>query len=266
MTLLSNNAAFLDKMPHNPFDYDLGVTVIPSVKKNDKVTLCCHGYGHSNKLVDVLHANHAPLGTLIGFNFPDHDINSGSDHAAISYGSAHEILPLIYLLKYYVCDLNQRAINVYGFSAGGGAIINALVALTTDRYDSALTGLGITPQDKNKIMSALHDGVVILDCPLKSVAEIIALRGKSSELNAMARNFANNDFEPINALEKLHNPHLTIILYFEKGDTILSNRDDDLFYGRLVRANKGKTTFITGRDGGHNSYHRKLWDYIKTLK
>lgn len=265
MSNSSIDAAALKKLPKNPFSYDLGVRVVPSKKVHDIVTICCHGYGHNNHIVDFVSSSGLPLGALVGFNFPDHDINAQDDHKNIAYGTPQEILPLLYLLNYYACDVKIPVINLYGFSAGGSAIINALSFLVHHIHDAELAKLGITQEHKKKILHAVQKGLVILDCPLKSVEEIIASRGKSPELEIMQRNFVANKQDPITVLPTLHNLNFTIILYFEKPDNVIGNRDDDLFVARLRQANKGKTIYLNGSYGGHATYHKKLWDYIKSL-
>lgn len=253
-------------VPHNCFSYDLGIKVIPSKVHTTEVTLCCHGYGHNNHIVDTVATYHALPGNLIGFNFPDHDITSEKDHHKSAFGSIDEILPLLYLIKYYACDVQLPVINLYGFSAGGGAVVNALAVLNQYRYQERLESLGITRDKANQMVQALERGLIVLDCPLKSIEEIIAVRGSSPELEIMRVRYSKNTMNPIDALSLLTGSHLNIILYFQDPDDVLGNRDDTLFIERLQKANKANTHVIIGADGGHNSYHAALWHYLRHVR
>jgi hypothetical protein len=249
----------------NPFSYDLGITIIPAKTVNAQVTICCHGYGHSKRIVNVVDSFKTLLDHLIGFNFPDHNITAASDHNKSSFGSVNELLPLLYILKQCAIDLHLDTINLYGFSAGGGAIINTLAILNQSTYDAQLADLGISTADKKQIIAALTHGIIILDCPLKSISEIIALRGKHPEFIILDTRYTKNNMQPINALEQLQGLALTILLHFQNPDEILGNRDDHLFAERLQKVNQGKTMVVIGNDGGHNSYHTSLWNEYKKI-
>ena len=188
LTLMSysqahNNLELLKK--ENPFPYNLGIKIIPSKNNSPEVTICCHGYGHNNQIV-----NYVMLpGTLIGFNFPDYNITPTRDHKKASYGTINEILPLLYILKRCVADLKLPTINLYGFSAGGGAVVNALAVLNHFTYKKELEQIGITEHKKQQIISALEKGIIILDCPLKSCDEV-AQWIKSPEFETLASNYS----------------------------------------------------------------------------
>ncbi len=250
-------------IPKNPFVYDLGVKIVKSKTRNDSLTICCHGYGHNNQIVDVVKSFNAIKGNLVGFNFPDYNIKSDADHSKCSYGTINEILPLLFLLKFYICEQKFSKVNLYGFSAGGGAIINALGILNKNLYESELKNIGILEQQRKQILNVLQKGIIILDCPLKSVNEIIAFRGESKELKALAANFNANKLNPIDNIDLLSGLKLNIILNLQNPDDVLSNRDDALFTDKLKKTNKGKTQLIFSSDIGHTSYHPKLWDYYK---
>lgn len=150
----------------NPFSYDLGIKTITSPDRNAEIIVCCHGYGHSNALVDVIHSYGITSHHLIGFNFPDHSLNPKTfDHSKSSFGTIQELLPLLYVLHHLTKLACGNKIHLYGFSAGGGAVINSLATLLTTTYDHELASLGISPQDKQNILSALRRGVIFLNCP-----------------------------------------------------------------------------------------------------
>jgi hypothetical protein len=249
----------------NPFSYNLGIKIIPGKKPSDQVTICCHGYGDSNRIVDVINSFNVLPGHLIGFNFPDYGITASTDHRKSTFGSINEILPLLYLIKRCVCDLHIPKLNLYGFSAGGGAIVNALAALNTSRFDAQLKAYGITAQDKKEMVRALERGLIVLDCPLKSIDEILSFRKDISAFEGIAQNYIKNNMRPIDSLNSLMGLTLNILVHFQEPDEILANRDDALFIKRLKSANYGKTWVVLGSDGGHNTYHASLWNYYKRL-
>ena len=259
-----NNLSKLNQ--ENPFNYDLGIKIIKCKTPGDEVTICCHGYGSNNSIADFINSHDNFSGHLLGFNFPDYNINSKIDHKKSVYGTPQEILPLIYILKRCICDLKLGPINLYGFSAGGGAIINALSALMHSNCDHLLKKINILPEHKKEILTALENGVVILDCPLKSIDEIITFRGANKELEILQHNYKKNNMIPIEVLNTLNGIDLDIFLNFQNNDEILSNRDDQLFIDRLSKINQGKTIVSTSFDKGHNAYHKALWKSYNDFK
>jgi hypothetical protein len=248
----------------SPFDYDLGIKIVTCKKPSSAVTICCHGYGGDNSIVDVINSYNIFSGHLLGFNFPDFAITSRVDHSKSAYGTPKEILPLLYILKRCVCDLKHDKINLYGFSAGGGAIINALSALLNNNsIDHELIKLGVKPEHKKHILSALKRGLIVLDCPLKSVEEIITKRGPSKELEELARHYVTNKMIPIEVLNNLKGLNQTILLDFEKPDEVIGNRDDKLFIERLTKINHGNTIVSVSSGTGHCGYHTELWENVK---
>lgn len=248
----------------NPFAYDLGVKVL-SGNNNPEVTICCHGYGHSNQIVDTINLCNFFDHTVVGFNFPDYGITDACDHSNVAYGTIREILPLLHILKFYAYDQKIAKLNVYGFSAGGGAVINALAILNQYSYEEHLQKIGISKYIAESILNTLQDGMIILECPLKSVREILDYRGVTKNLSEIAANYEKNNMNPVDAIVLLSPLRLKILLYFEQPDEILSNRDDDLFIERLAIANNGTTLVTIGNHGGHNAYHAELWQGYKEL-
>ncbi len=248
----------------NPFTYDLGLKVIPSKDDNAQIMICCHGYGDSNQIADVIHSYGVVSDHLVSFNFPDFGVPEESGYSRPSFGTINEVLPLLYVLKICVIDLQQRAINLYGFSAGGGAVINALSILNQYQYDEQLKKVGISIDEKKVMIRALEAGKVILDCPLKSMEEIMAFRGSTPEFELLAQQYAQNNMRPIDAINSIKGLKLHIILHFQQYDEMLSNRDDVLCIERLQKANQGKTDVVIGFDGGHNTFHASLWNTYKS--
>jgi hypothetical protein len=247
-----------------PFSYNLGIKVFPSKQNEAPIMICCHGYGANNKIGDAIYSWNVVQDHIVSFNFPDYELRN-YDPKKSTFGSIKELLPLLYVLKKCVIDGQQEKISLYGFSAGGAAIINMLAVLNCDTYDARLKEIGINADDKKKIKGAVQQGIIILDAPLKSIEEVMALRGESEEFKILARRYADNGMRPIDAIEKLTGLPLTIVLYFENPDEILGNRDDQLFIDRLKKANSGTTEIITGSYGGHNTHHQKLWERYKKI-
>jgi hypothetical protein len=263
MFTMSAGAHMIPLPTHHPFAYDLGLKLISTKTACRDVTICCHGYGHNSQIADVV-ASFGLEGNIVGFNFPDYDLGSRVGYQDRQFGTIEELLPLLYMIKYYASDLNLSTINLYGFSAGGAAVINALVVLHKRLYLSRLQGIGITEQEINRMLNALQNGLIILDCPLKSVEEIIAFRGRTDELAAIAKNYARNHMRPIDVVAELAGLKLQIMLNFQKHDDILGNRDDARFIELLRTANNGVTTIITS-EGQHNEYHKNLWDSYRRI-
>lgn len=248
------------------FGYDLGIKIFPGKSAQESIMICCHGYGANNQIGDCVHSAGVVKEHIVSFNFPDYDLHARSyDPKKSTFGSSAELLPLFYLLKKCVIDGQQEKISLYGFSAGGAAVINTLAVLNQGQYDQALKELGIDAEGKAKIRAALERGIIILDCPLKSIEELMAARGKTLEFEILAKRYAQNKMRSIDAVNELKGLHLNILLYFENPDEILSNRDDHLFMDRLARANAGKTEIVIGCFGGHTSYHRSLWERYKKI-
>lgn len=261
------SAEKLTKILHetkHPFSYNLGIKVFPSKQKDAPIMICCHGYGANNQIGDCVHSSGVVKDHIISFNFPDYELRN-YDPKKSTFGSINEILPLFYVLKKCVVDEQQEKIDLYGFSAGGAAIINMLAVLNHDTYDQKLNEIGISAEEKKKIRSALEKGIIILDCPMKSVEELMETRGKSEEFEILAKRYAVNAMRPIDSVQELKGLNLTILLYFENPDDILGNCDDQLFIDRLKKANDGKTEVIIGSYGGHNSYHKSLWDSYRKI-
>jgi hypothetical protein len=265
MILCATQEILLTFPERHSFTYDFGIKIIPSATPTSETTICCHGYGHNNTIVDVVNSYQAFSGHLIGFNFPDYNITFRDDHNKCSYGTLDEILPLLYIIRHCVCELKFPRVNLYGFSAGGGAIINALAILHQGSYIEHLQRIGISANDIKEMISALERGYVILDCLLKSMQEILAFREKTDRLEILRNQYTKNSMNPIDNLRLLSGLCMNVILHFQNPDEILSNRDHMIFIERLQKANKGTTKVLIGSDGGHNTYHETLWHYYKKI-
>ena len=254
--------AHLTRLKH-PFLYDLHPRVLQGTHNKAPVMIICHGYGDNYSLASHIYKLKVTNHHLVGFNFPDHDITDRDDHTKSSLGTFQEILPLIYLIKICVIDFKLSQISLYGFSAGGGAVLNALAALYTKVFDTELSKFGIGQTNKQLMMNALQAGVILLDCPLKSIEEIMDFRGKNVQFQAIALHYDHNKMRPLDMLSSLQGIAVTLFLHFQNPDEILSNRDDKLFIERLRRANRGSTFVTSSNEGGHNKHHAALWKSFK---
>lgn len=256
--LLQANIQAMQLFGYNP-DLELVSTKSP---EGDLITITAHGYG-SNKKTGNNVAKYAPLtGYVLTLNLPDHD-QMGTKNYQFKYGTISELLPYLYAIKLAV-DAGIKKINLYGFSAGGGVVINSLAVLNGHLFDAELEKIGITNRDKKEILNAIEKGVVLLDAPLKTIEEVIAGRGSNPELEMVAKQYKENNLRPIDSLEALHGLKLNIVLYFENPDEIIFNRDDAEFIKRLKEANSlGSTRVIEMHDGGHINWHSGLWqEYV----
>jgi hypothetical protein len=244
----------------HPFHYDLDIKAIQSNPNQNDVTICCHGYGHNSNLIYFLNVYQVPMGHLVGFNFPDHDILVTNNHKITKFGTLDEILPFLFLLRYYACDQDFASLNLYGFSCGTAVITNALGILNKNLYEKELKHIGITKKERKQILDAVEKGAIILDCPLRSVEEILAHRGRSTPLEILCKHYAENRMIPIENLSNLKNLNLKIFVHFQNPDKKIGNRDDELYIERLKSVNRGTTTVTTGNTGSHGGYHAALWD------
>lgn len=244
-----------------PFDYDLHLFSLPG--SNARTMICFHGYGDSYRIAETLKNLYQPKATLVSFNFPEHDLKEGKkyDPKTASFGTINELLPALYVMKKIVVDQGLKSIDLYGFSAGGGAVVNAIAVLNGTAYDSELQKIGIGTEEKKKLLSAIQQGIVILDAPLKSVEEIMDFRGSSEEFEILAKKYRTHGFRPIDSLQMLKGLSLNILLYFDQKDEVLSNRDDLFYIQRLKDAQPSeRLTVIIGDEGGHMAPHFSLWD------
>ncbi len=244
----------------HPFDYDLHLVSLPG--SSQRTIICFHGYGDSYQIAEVLKNFHQPKATLVSFNFPEHDIKQGKEYdpKTASFGTIDEVLPAIYVMNKIVLDQGLGSIDLYGFSAGGGAVVNAIAVLNGTAYDSKLKKIGVGAEEKKRLLSAIQRGIVVLDTPLKSVEEIMDFRGSSEEFEILANKYREHGFRPIDSLKMLKGLSLNVLLYFDKKDEVLSNRDDQLYIERFQGSQPGdQITVIIGDEGGHMTPHHSLW-------
>lgn len=256
---------------NHPFNYNLDLKLIPAQQKTDQYMICFHGSGANNKIADTLKTYNVIPDNVVSFNFPDYDNDKLEDDPTVStFGTIQELLPSLYVLKNVIIDGELRSINLYGFSAGGGVIVNILAILSGTRFESELLNIGITKGNKEQILTALQNGLIILDCPLKSMDEILEFRGgKNAQfdyiLQTYAQRYSQNNLRPIDSIAHWNNLNLNILLYFEVPDEKLSNRDDELYVNAMREHNHGITHVVFDCNGGHCKKHEKLWEVYSNL-
>lgn len=141
-----------------PFPYLLRARVFPAYNPNADPLVVFHGFGHDCQLGGILRENKCIQDHIISFNFPDANISNENFNAyQTAFGTIQEILPPLYLLKQLVVNGAER-ISLYGFSAGGGAVVNVLAVLNKKDYDKDLQAIGINLEMKQKISQALQKG------------------------------------------------------------------------------------------------------------
>jgi hypothetical protein len=257
----------LDVKKIQPFGYDLGIEVVANKNPNAGVTICCHGYGSSSHIAEIVDSFNVVPDHIVAFNFPDYDLmHRPYDPRKSTFGSIQELLPFLYIIKRCVCDAGLTVINLYGFSAGGAAVVNTLVVLNEATYDAELAQIGISADDKKRMIAAIKQGLVVLDCPLKSIEEVVNVRGQSREFMILGDRYRANNMRPIDSVQYLKGLPLNILLHFQQPDEVIGNREDQLFIDRLCAANSGKTQVVIGHEGGHNAYHASLWSAYAKLR
>lgn len=244
-----------------PFSYPMGIKYLPSSEKEASIMLCFHGFGGDHRVIESLASVALSKNHLISFNSPDYDIYArNGDLTQTVWGTFQELLPAFYILRKLIIEGELNSIDLYGFSAGGGAIINILAILNNTQHETALQAIGLTTQDKHRMLEVIQKGLILLDCPLKSWDEVMDARKDFPELKILAKRHRDYQLRPIDSLNQLKGLSLHMLLHFQIPDEILSNRDDELFVQRLQEANSlGQTWVVMGHEGGHNSFHRSLW-------
>jgi hypothetical protein len=229
--------------------------LIPGFSDDQEVLIGCHGFGMDAQIIDFLEIQEFAPHHLVSFNFPNygHGVND-QPAEELKFGTIWELEPLLRTLKACVIDGNQDRVHLYGFSAGGGAVVNTLAVLWHYRFGEHLVEFGIGIEERDRIITAIKKGTITLDLPMKSVDEVIIAHPEEATDNLLsaAQNYIDNDLRPIDTLKKLEGMELNILLHFQAHDRILTNRDDDLYCERLMHANKGGLTHIViGTEGIH---------------
>ena len=254
--------------PPMPFNYDIHIHVLQGDSPNENVTVCCHGFGGNYSIDEIIKSYHATPDHLVGFNFPDYELyQKGLDPSKICLGDIQELLPIAFILKRIIVDARADRVSLYGFSCGGGAVVNFIGILNTNQFDQELLSIGVDSFSKEKILTALQKGAILLDSPLKSFEEIMEVSGYDKTTQIIASRYKNNEMRPIDSLAKWKGLKMNVILFFQNPDRAVFNRDDNLFVQRLKQYNSGQNTIIIKNEGGHLEFHYSLWKaYVELEK
>ncbi|MFA6915087.1 MAG: hypothetical protein WC222_01705 [Parachlamydiales bacterium] len=254
---------------HSPYlSYPINIKAFKGKTSHENILVCCHGYASNYSLGKIIHDSNVSNNHIVSFNFPDYDIHErGFNYSTVCYGTPYEILPALVLLKTIVVDAGAENVSLYGFSSGGGAVVNIIAALNTPKFDTLLQKWGIDCSDKTKILAALQRGIILLDAPLKSREEISEVNGFSDkEFDFVTERYKANEMRPIDSLASFEGAPLNVVLFFQNPDPSLTNRDDELFAQRLRFYNaKGINKVIIADEGGHCGFHTSLWKAYQQL-
>ncbi len=249
-----------------PFTYDLHLSCEEGAK--DTAIICFHGFGGDYRVAHSVIPFVKDKASVVSFNFPDFGKRSGFlDQSQTYFGTIDEILPALYVMKQSIIDKGFQRVCLYGFSAGGAALVNCLAVLNSHTYDLELRNIGIKSAEKKKMLKVIQQGDIILDTPLKSIDELVALYGMTKELELIGSRYVKNEMNPMESIKKWKNLSLNVLVHFQVPDEVVSNRDDELFAKAVKECNQGRTEVLIGNDTGHSLPHPSLWDhYLRNSK
>lgn len=241
------------------FQYDLHLIEIHKGGKD--LMICFHGMGGDYRIVNDIEP-YLPGVNLVGFNFPDfgkfpHQFNPHES----SFGTVKELLPAIYVLDKYLAKHSYEKVILYGYSAGGAALLNSLIVLNGNEYNKQLNEIGISVKRKKQILQVIQNAWIILDTPLKSIDEVLERHGMTEHVRVLGSRYRDHHMVPIENTHKIGDLSLKILVHFQNPDEVLSNRDDDLFIEKLKKYNSGETLVLKGTGEGHMQPHPTLWKY-----
>lgn len=234
----------------HPFDYPLAIKIMVGNAADQDVLLCCHGYGSNSSLAEVIKSYNVVAQHLVGFNFPAYNALERTLYQE-TYGSIHELLPALHILKLLAVNAKIHKISLYGFSAGGGAVINVIGVLNCSDYNHHLKKIGIHQKEKECILAALQRGVIVLDAPIKA---------------GMTPNYRKNKMRPLDGLQRWKGLQLRVALFIQNPDEAIPSHDNDSFVKCLCSCNPLGTNWILIADeGGHCGFHHSLWKAFNKL-
>lgn len=256
--------ALIKTLGYNP---EITVTQpAPNVIHGDAVTVYAHAWGDSKESVHYFRNNSLMLpGTIVSFNF--RDAHRGSSLPPIekvrfsNFAQESDIATLLTVIK-TVLSCGVTAINLFGHSRGGGAIITMLARLYQfDTYYNSFNKLGITKENATAILNAVNKGSLVLNCPLVDTPQLIKEKASWVHAGFMSgflsrgilpfimqyRAYADNPVTAAQILQK-NGYAIPTFIHFQKDDIIIGTRNDYLLYQYL----HGKDTYLTiGNEGSH---------------
>ena len=108
----------------------LDIKIFPSHQPDAPVTVCFHGWGGNYQIAEMLRYIPAIKDHLISFNLPFACSLDGQDPLlSPSLGTIQEIIPILHVLHDCMEQRKLTSLNLYGFSAGGGTIVDLIAVL-----------------------------------------------------------------------------------------------------------------------------------------
>lgn len=260
------------------FGYNLRIEHI--IDKDPKIihvknrpTLFIHGWGDTKGSARLFKAYCDVLpGDIITFNFRDRGVIMPKIQHS-SMGQLPDVLQALYVLKWAHTTLHLDAIDIFGYSRGGATAVN-MIAVLNDKmgsYDKDLADIGIDRAEREKLLTIIQNGCIVLDCPLMDVAVCAEYRfhefaKKALKALELFSNYKRNGMQAIDMAKKLDGLNLKILMHFQFNDRVVPNKREAEFYQNISAHNPYSTFVVLGNDGGHLHTHRALSNTIHTFK
>lgn len=260
------------------FGYNLRIEHI--IDKDSKIahtknrpTLFIHGWGDTKGSARLFKAYCDVLpGDIITFNFRDRGVIMPKIQHS-SMGQLPDVLQALYVLKWAHTTLNLDAIDIFGYSRGGATTVNMIAVLNdkTGIYDADLADIGIDSAEREKLLSIIQNGCIVLNCPLMDVKICVENRFHSFAKKALKAlelfsSYKRDGMQAIDMAKKLDGLNLKILMHFQFNDRIVPNKREAEFYQNISAHNPYSTFVVLGNDGGHVHTHRALSNTIHTFK
>lgn len=229
-------------------------------------TLFFHGWQDTSRSAKVLKRYCKVLpGDIITFNFPD-AMPLIAPFWKSSFGQLTDVLPALYTLNYVIKKRNLSSIDLYGISRGGATIVNMIALLHDDnlfeKHKLDLNAIGITHNDRKKLMSVLKNGSIILDTPLRSMKEVAAPLWVVSTCTK----YDSQGLDPVENAKLISNAKLKMLVHFQHNDSVVFNTNEEKYFKNLAYKNLANTYLVMGNDGGHIHTHEALYKVIDTFR
>jgi hypothetical protein len=275
---------------YNRLGYDPCITVYrdshDSSVVNDGCTIFCHGFGGSQRCIQARHVLGLLPGTIVGFNFFDAGETGITLFTKSCFAQENDIKTLLVVLA-LLDDAACPAFHLVGFSLGGGVIINMLARLVQyKKYGKFFHKLGISKSKADSIIARIKNGTIVLDCPLVDI--FFTLKERMPNICGLLHYIilpaiTQGKYLPwkdtaLKAAPIVRGLEIPILVHFQYGDEIVTNRCDIPFYTSLCGAD---TYVVLGNDGGHmhdgktlncalqafrKQYHGPYYDDEKSLE
>jgi hypothetical protein len=233
---------------------------------NKTTTLYLHGWGDTKNSARILKKFCKVVdNNIVTFNFADARPVLGKLNQS-NFGQLSDVLSALYAAHCAIKELNLKALDLFGISRGGATIINMLALLNDPelfvQYKETLDKIGIDQTARKEILNAIQNGTIILNIPLRSMKH-------TPVPQFLARNITQYDphgWEALEMVKHLNGLKLTMLVHFQHGDAIVSNKGEDEFFFHLAKNNPNSTYLVMGNDGGHMHTHTALSKTVGEFK